>query len=178
MIKEQQYYHIIPSTSGIYNIYIIWANFIMIRWTVVRLFWDSYPSLSHHSSDHKFRSQWGRYDLAPRGNGPSGCIPVIQVIHWHGISPVTHWLNHLQYIHCFHLFPTPRRKVATKHYSRYRWALSPKKRSAWPPFVLKFRLQIQQMNMECPPLDIWRFPTMGVPQNGWFVVENPIKIDD
>ena len=57
MIKEQQYDHIIPCTSGIIYIYIIWANFIMIRWTVVRLFWDSYPSLSHHSSDHKFRPQ-------------------------------------------------------------------------------------------------------------------------
>ena len=25
---------------------------------------------------------------------------------------------------------------------------------------------------------IWVFPTIGVPQNGWFIVENPIKMDD
>ena len=27
-------------------------------------------------------------------------------------------------------------------------------------------------------LVIWRFPEIGVPQNGWFVMEHPIKIDD
>ena len=25
---------------------------------------------------------------------------------------------------------------------------------------------------------IWVFPKIGVPQNGWFIVENPIKMDD
>ena len=27
-------------------------------------------------------------------------------------------------------------------------------------------------------LKIWVFPKIGVPQNGWFVMENPIKMDD
>ena len=26
--------------------------------------------------------------------------------------------------------------------------------------------------------DIWGFPEIGVPQNGWFIRENPIKLDD
>ena len=31
---------------------------------------------------------------------------------------------------------------------------------------------------ECPDMSIWVFPKIVVPQNGWFILENPIKMDD
>ena len=27
-------------------------------------------------------------------------------------------------------------------------------------------------------MSIWVFPKIGVPQNAWFIMENPIKMDD
>ena len=29
-----------------------------------------------------------------------------------------------------------------------------------------------------PQYNIWVFPKIGVPQNGWFIMETPIKMDD
>ncbi len=40
---------------------------------------------------------------------------------------------------------------------------------------------IQEKPQKTPPrfrANIWVFPKIGVPQNGWFIVENPIKMDD
>ena len=28
------------------------------------------------------------------------------------------------------------------------------------------------------PVTRWWFPKIGVPQNGWFIMENPMKMDD
>ena len=33
-------------------------------------------------------------------------------------------------------------------------------------------------NLACPPTQDTNFPKIGVPQNGWFIMENPIKMDD
>ncbi len=43
----------------------------------------------------------------------------------------------------------------------------------------KRRLESKRFNGKLfPPDNIWVFPKIGVPENGWFIMEKPIKMDD
>ena len=37
---------------------------------------------------------------------------------------------------------------------------------------------IRVAHKKSPMIHIWMFPKIGIPQNGWFIMENPIKMDD
>ena len=49
-------------------------------------------------------------------------------------------------------------------------------KSVWTPEGVKCHI----FEAFDPPwkVKIWVFPKIGVPQNGWFIMESPIKMDD
>ena len=46
------------------------------------------------------------------------------------------------------------------------------------PFGSKPIFRGELLNFRGVHKHTWVFPKIGIPQNGWFVMENPIKIDD
>ena len=45
-------------------------------------------------------------------------------------------------------------------------------------YMEKSKNHVPNRQPECDIMGIWRFPEMGVPQNGWLTLQNCINIDD
>ena len=46
------------------------------------------------------------------------------------------------------------------------------------PYIVLPKRVVLLLSISSFETTIWMFPKIGVPQNAWFIVENPIKMDD
>ena len=90
-----------------------------------------------------------------------------------------HKLHHITYI-TLHYIHTYIHYIHTLHCIRTMFKIKPEpgqiridSDATWPQ-----RVSIQFPHHIMEGFDHWRFPEMGVPQNGWFIRANPIEMDD